>query len=216
MTTADIARAFARLSRRTRVSVIVMGVTLALGGVLFLGGEHLVETWGQDAQRLQQEVTRVEGEAMRLRRDIEFVQQNTGRYEQVLARGLFGERNRLLARRALERQLASHRLQGDITLHPRSQGPSHRIAGTEYRMLTAPVVMAADGMLDADLFDLMGDIGGSLPGYLVLESAVLTREDVTPEKLQTLRSGLPVPLVRGRLTYHWLSAAPAASGEATQ
>lgn len=217
MSSPDIAQIYRSLQRRTKVSLAVMGVTALVGGLIVAAGEYMRDHWGADAQRLQQDLARVEGTAVRLREDIAFVTDNTERYEQTLARGLFGERNRLLARRALERQLVAHRLQGNITLQPRAEIDTHRVGGDDYAVLSTPVLIAAEGMLDSDLFTLFRDLGTAVPGYMVFQEAVLGRaETVSEENLETLRNGLPVPLVTGRMTYQWMSAGPAGTGEATQ
>lgn len=196
---------------------MVIGAALLVGAFLVAVGEYVRATWSAEAQDLRRELNNVQGMTRSLRADIDFVAQNTDRYQQTLARGLFGDRDRLLARRALEHRVSANRLQGSITLQPRVTGEAHRVGRDQYTILRAPVLIAAEGMLDADLFALLDDLDRAVPGYLIFSDGVLSRVGaVTDEELTMLRNGLPVPLVTGRLTFQWLSAGPVGTEETTQ
>lgn len=210
MTLKDLLAGWKKLARPTRRSVIVLAVAVVGGGVVIAGGQYALSELEIQERRLRSQLATVQAETARLREDIAFVTDNTARYEAALARGLFADRNRLGARRAIEALLRQHRLKGDIAIRPEVGRPASDVRMAQhYRVIETPIDLRTAAILDSDLTAFMRDMPTALPGFLVLEKARLERVPlVTPEHLRDIRNGLPVELVEGDFTYGWRSVEP--------
>lgn len=199
---------FRALEKRARVSIIVILLAIVLGGGLIGGGQYLLGEWQKDLFALRSALGAVQAETTRLREDITFVTENTGAYESVLADGMFTERDRLAARRALEAEVRATRVQGDIVMQPEVQRePADRALANDFTVYETPVQFTAEAMLDADVYAMARELVTALPGFLVLQSVQLQRvPEITAEDLETLRNGQAVPLVTGQFVYAWRTA----------
>lgn len=212
MTTNKMLRAFKLLKRGTRRSIVAAGLALVLGGGLIIGGEVLLDEWRLETDGLNAEIRIVEADIRSLRDDIQYVVDNTAAYEAALARGMFADRNRLAAQDAVKRLLLGNRLEGSISFRPQERRGAATVGGQPYDILHEPVEVLASGVLDADLLRVARDVAGVVPGFLVLEGAHLERRPLTRDALVRLSSGLPEPLVNGRIQFQWRSATPAGDG----
>ncbi|GAA0602850.1 hypothetical protein [Caenispirillum bisanense] len=208
MTRKELKARWMRLARPTRLSLIALAAAAVGGVVLVGGGQYALSELEMVEQRLRGQLGGVQAETAQLRDDIAFVTDNTERYEAFLARGMFADRNRLAARRAVEMLVRNNRLQADIAVRPEGRRvPADPVLAENFRIIDTPIDVRAGAILDSDLAAFMRDMPTALPGFLVLQRARLERVPaVTAEHLRDLRNGLPVELVQGQLIYGWRSA----------
>lgn len=213
------------LPRRTRLSILALAGAALHGALVIGGGQYALSELQTVETRLRGQLGGIQAETARLREDVAFVTDNAGRYEDILARGMFADRNRLAARRAVENLVRSNRLQAEIALRPEARRqPIDPGLSNRFFVLDTPIDVQVGGILDSDLYTFMRDVTTALPGFLVLRKARLERvPEVTAENLVSLSNGLPVALVKGQFLYGWRSAATAGteaaggtSGEAAQ
>lgn len=202
-----IAAAYGGLRRSSRIALMVMAGVLVYGAVAIGAGQYVLEDATMQLRRLRGQVQATLAEVERLRADVAFVKENTPRYEAVLARGMFADRNRLAARRAIEGAVLGNRLEGSISLQPETRRQPDNGEIGQFRVVETPVTVTASGALDADLFRFARDVTTALPGFLVLHGVRFTRvPEVTADHLTALRNGLPAPLVTGSFRYAWRAA----------
>ncbi len=188
------------LPRSTLISLGVLSLNLiAVAALLpFLYG--MLDDLHRDLQVLRSDTTATRAQTLRARQDYEFVQANTGRYEEALARGLFEPQDRLVAKARLDHLYGRDHL---VALTYEFSGQTTEDA-RDVQMVTTPLRLAVESMLDRDVYTFMQDLETSFPGVLVLrELSLAPRAPVTEQALEQIRSGTAVSFFSATLAYDW-------------
>lgn len=178
------------------------GLVLNLLALVFL----LPYVYGQlddlrrDLGRLRAETTATRAQTLQAKQDYEFVQENQGRYLDALARGLFEPQDRLVAKARLDDLYVRDHL---VSLTYEFASQTTQEAG-DVQVVTTPLRLAVDSLLDRDVYTFMKDVEHSFPGVLVLrEMTIGQRTPVTDQVLAQIRAGTAVPLFSASLVYDW-------------
>lgn len=186
-----------------RTTLIALGVVAAnlliLAGLMPMALEQ-ADALEADLSRLRADVRQTRMATEKARDDIAFVEANTDRYLDALDRGLFEPQDRLKATAKLDDLYIRDYLAG-LTYEFSSQSLDTQGDTT---IVTTPLRLTVDTLLDRDIYAFMQDLERSFPGVLVLkELHVVPRQEVTDQVLAQIRAGTPVPLFSGELLYDW-------------
>ncbi|MFA7430099.1 MAG: hypothetical protein WCZ23_08075 [Rhodospirillaceae bacterium] len=202
---ADFLRHLPRGSR-IALGIITMTAVVALGALPF--AFSAVDEAEAALRRLRAETNQTRGQAQQAALDYAYVQDNSGRYKDALARGVLDEQDRLAARQRMDELMNDAylvRMAYEMAAAESKPGPGG------YQIVSTPIKMEVASMLDRDIFVLLQSLETAFPGYGVVRGFRIARQDpVTEDALRRVTAGEPVPFLTGTVTFDWRSAQPPA------
>lgn len=188
------------LPRPTLVALGTVAVNLLLLLVVVPYAMGQLDDLQVQFNRLRGEVTQTRTLTLQARKDFEFVQENSARYVDALDRGLFEAQDRLDATARLD-ELYNRDHLAALAYEFTSQTTAE---GRGITIVTTPLRLSADAMLDRDIYMFMRDLQHSFPGVLVLrEMRIRPKVPLSGQVLDSIRAGTAVALFNADLSYDW-------------
>ena len=191
--------------------ILFIGLLLALNILLAAGTYYyLAPKTVQTERQLNNTKAQAGGkrsEIQVLRDEFKLLQQRIQKFRQLELSGFFETQNRL---NAVEKVDAFREkvglLKAKIDVKPGEIKDEPRLNQIGYAYLESPISFELEALDDLEIYMFMKMVEDRFNGKTVLESFEIEKiADITATNLGTIADGVPTPLVKGSVSYKWIT-----------
>ncbi len=191
--------------------ILFIGCLLALNLLLAAGTYYYLTPKTLQAERqlnnTKAQANGKRGEIQVLRDEFKLLQQRIQKFRQLELSGFFETQNRLNAVEKVDvfREKVGL-LKAKIDVKPGEIKEEPRLNQIGYAYLESPINFELEALDDLEIYMFMKMVGDRFSGKTVLESFEIEKiGDVTATNLGTIADGVPTPLVKGNVSYKWIT-----------
>lgn len=209
--------------KRILAILLLLGMNLAVvAGYMMIVAPQMEDIQGQ-LRQVDGQISELRGKISSIKKDMAFLKDNMPRYQGLRDKGLFQEQDRFIVNRVLGDIRSKNNLSGfSFTVQDLREMPNKEADDMGHRLARSRVdIKILSATLDIDVYGLIQDIPGALPGYTyVKDFSVKKIMEVNEDTLRSLADGKRVGFINANISFDWLTLmpkpeAPAAGSAAT-